>query len=280
MMHELNPIRALIAVPTYNEEARIAALLKELEPWHNDVLLVDDASTDNTFAIIKKAGFRCYHHKLNEGLSGFYKVARDYTKLKSYTHLICLDGDGQHEPAFVPHFLETMQRHPFVIGNRFHTLKGIPPSKIASNLFAILLFRNFLNITLPDVACGFRGIKIDGTCKMPLTSRFGSIYEMIICQSENGASIGTVPISAIYHPNDPLNTKIDELQGLLETIIRYNPANEPKAMMDAIHRQSDFSAKLSGVEFVAEFQPPGAYRFSVNLSLAERMFGQLNNNLT
>lgn len=278
-MAELNPIRALIAVPTYNEEARIAALLKELEPWHNDVLLVDDASTDNTFAMIQEAGFRCYRHKLNEGLSGFYKVARDYTRIKGYSHLICLDGDGQHEPAYIPNFLEALKRHSFVVGNRFHTLKGIPPSKIASNLFAILLFRNFLNITLPDVACGFRGLKTEGTCKMPLTSRFGSIYEMIICQSEHTSSIGTVPISAIYHPNDPLNTKMDELKGLLETIIRYNPANEPKAVMEAIRRQSDFSVTLSEIEFMAEFQPPGAYRFSVNLSLAEQMFGQLNNDL-
>jgi len=279
-MFDGDSIKALIAIPAYNEETRISSLLRKLGPWKNQVLVVDDASTDHTYHEITKEGFRCYRNMVNTGLSGFYKVAWDFAAAHGYTHILSLDGDGQHDPAYIPLFITALRENTIVVGNRFHHRTGIPPSKIASNLFAILLFRQYLNISLPDVACGFRAFKIDSRYNLPVTSKFGIIYEMLIFQSQRGSSIGTVPIPAIYFPDAPLDTKIDEINGLLETILRYHAVPELQRIVEAIQERSDFQTTLCDIGFLANHCPPDSYRFKVDVNQAEKMFQSLQDTLT
>ena len=256
-------IKALIAVPTYNEEQHISRFLLQLEPWRKDVLVIDDCSNDNTVILVKSAGFSCFHRNSNQGLSGFYHTAINHAGKSGYTHLIAIDGDGQHDPQYIPEFLATLKEFDLVSGNRFHDISGIPPSKIASNMFARLLFKKYLNIELPDVACGFRAMKLSMPTEITEVSQFGIIYDMLIRNTLAGKQTGFVKIPAIYHPNDPLNTKISEISGLISTIQRYHPSKELFLIMESVKNKTDIRTSLQGFNFTAVFQAPDAYHFTM-----------------
>ncbi|MEI6456968.1 MAG: glycosyltransferase family 2 protein [bacterium] len=269
-------VRPLIAIPAYNEERNIAALLSRLHPWKNDVIVIDDGSTDRTASLVKNLGFDCFSNKVNLGLSGFYSTAGKYALEHGYTHIIALDADGQHEPDHIPEFIGKLHQFELVSGDRFHDLNGIPESKIASNLFAILLFREILGISLPDVACGFRGVHIDAIPEGHDSARFGIIYEMLAKHALAGKPIGLVRIGAIYRPGTPMNTNIPEILGLLSVVRKYSADRSVAMVMESVMDRKEFRMDLSGFEFRATFEPPGAYLFRTELLKARDFLNSIH----
>lgn len=266
----------LIAVPAFNEERNIIDLLKKLKPWKKDVVVIDDGSTDNTVNLVKESGFRLFARGFNAGIAGFYSTATDIAVKNNYTRLIALDADGQHDPAYIPAFIDAMEHHDLVSGDRFYNLKGIPESKIASNLFAVLLFKDMLNITLPDVACGFRGFKIAAFPENNDDEGFGIIYDMLVRFVQAVRKTCFIRMPAIYHSTDGMNTNIPEILGLLTTITRYNPSPEVLSVMNAVSNKSGFRITLSGCSFTAVLQEPGAYRFETDMARATQRFKEIH----
>ncbi len=256
-------IQALIAIPTYNEDRNISDLLCLMEAWKQDLIVIDDGSDDQTVRVVKDMGFTCLSKESNEGLSGFFSTAKLYAVNKKYTHLVALDGDGQHDPGYIPEFIRALAHNDFVSGTRFGDVSEIPASKIASNFFAIHLFKKFLNLNFPDVACGFRAMKLTALPEKIEVSRFGIIYDMLIQHAITGKSTGFVPIPVIYHPGDPLNTKIPEIDGLLSAISKYNPSPELSGIMDSVKHKTEFRIRLFDLIFEARYQEPDAYFFQM-----------------
>lgn len=269
-------IRVLIAVPAYNEEKNIPYLLDLLEPWKKDVFVIDDGSNDGTASCVREKGFRCFSRESNLGLTGFYATAKAYAEQNKYTHLISVDGDGQHDPGYISTFIDELQRYDFVSGDRFHDISGIPDSKIASNLFAILLFKKFLSITLPDVACGYRAMKIKVIPNDSSASQFGIIYDMLVRHALSGKPTGFVKIPAIYHAGVTMNTNISEITGLLTTVGMYHPSPELKRIIESIQYKNNFRINLFEFEFEAEYDSSGAYCFNTDIRQAKNYFNSIH----
>jgi glycosyltransferase involved in cell wall biosynthesis len=246
--------------------------------------VIDDGSTDDTARLVSGLGFLCHPQPENAGLTDAYTFAEMYARENKYTHILSLDGDGQHDPRFIPAFLEAMTRFDLVSGNRFHDPGQLPDPKIASNLFAILLFREALNIILPDVSCGFRGWKTgmfrDQAGRMGETAgsrRYGVVYEMLLKHTREGKPTGFVKIPAIYHKNDPLNTKIPEIIGLLSMVVRYKNSGAIQSILDHVLNKRNFSINLSGFRFDARVVSADAYVFETEMTNA-RQFLRSNHN--
>jgi len=263
MKHSKDIVRALIAIPAYNEEQNIQNLLAKLGTWKKDVVVIDDGSEDKTASLVRESGFTCLSRESNLGLSEFFRTAKEYGLRHDYTHLIALDGDGQHDPQYIPQFIKALEKYDLVSGNRFADLSGIPASKIASNMFAAHLFKHFLNLTFPDVACGFRGIRLTDLPDNLIMSRFGIIYDMLIQHALSGKQTGFVGIPVIYHNSDPMNTKSSEISGLLSAVSLYTPSSELRILMESLKNKNDFRICLSGINFQACYQPPDAYLFTM-----------------
>lgn len=270
--------QVLIAVPAFNEEKGISMLLEGLESWKKQVLVVDDGSTDNTAKIASGKGYTCISVESNQGLAMFYRIAKTYASDNGYTHLLSIDADGQHDTRYIPEFIEKLTRYDLVSGNRFHNTSGISERKISSNLFAILLFREFLGIPLPDAACGFMGMKLDVIPDDHRISRFEIIYELRARHVLAGREIGFVRIPAIYHTDDPLDTNISEIKGLIRTVSRHHPAQELNRILNSLDSKSDFNIRLSGFQFESVFRGHDAYHFRTELAHAKEYFRSINSN--
>jgi glycosyltransferase involved in cell wall biosynthesis len=100
----LSPEMALLSVvvPIYNEAACLPNLLAKLIPYCRErnwkLVLVNDGSTDNTFAILKEyqetPGVVILHHKLNHGYGGALKTG--FMEVDT-PFAVTIDADGQHE---------------------------------------------------------------------------------------------------------------------------------------------------------------------------------------
>lgn len=114
---------AFILIPAYNEERRIASVVKELRERYPsmDVLVVNDGSDDETREKAREAGARVISHPFNLGYGAALQTGYKYALNEGYEALIQIDGDGQHDPAFVDGLLSLIQRGEadVAIGSRF-----------------------------------------------------------------------------------------------------------------------------------------------------------------
>ena len=96
-------MRVLTAIPVYNEQAHLQAVLTEVLRHAGDVLVVDDGSTDGTPDLLR--GFptvQVIRHERNRGYGAGLRSAFGRALEGGYDGLVTIDCDGQHEPSLIP----------------------------------------------------------------------------------------------------------------------------------------------------------------------------------
>ena len=142
-----------------------------------------------------------------------------------------MDADGQHDPAYIPQFLNMLEEHDFAFGCRFHKGEPIPTNKWASNLFAAALYAELTGRYFTDLSCGFKGLHVDKDLMAALENSqgFGIIYDIVSYALRKKADIGIVPIEAIYFYDELLYTPAKEIFGLLEAVDQFRQMYGGKA---------------------------------------------------
>ena len=148
------PHQLLILIPAFNEVGAISGVVHEVRSVMPGVpiLVVDDASIDGTDQSARAAGAYVlrlpYHLGLGGGVQAGYKLAYEL----GYEYVIRVDGDGQHDPKYIPDLLKVLRDtgcH-MVIGSRFQDGNGI--------WFFRLVLRPILGKPVRDPTSGFVGV--------------------------------------------------------------------------------------------------------------------------
>jgi glycosyltransferase involved in cell wall biosynthesis len=116
-------VETLVGIPAYNEEASIADIVADAAQHADEVLVVDDASSDNTAEEAVTAGATVVQHGENRGYGGSLNTIFDRAARRDPAHLIIIDGDGQHDPSDIPDSISAQQQTgaDIVISSRFET---------------------------------------------------------------------------------------------------------------------------------------------------------------
>jgi glycosyltransferase involved in cell wall biosynthesis len=158
------PGELLILIPAFNEVGAIAGVIREVRGVMGEapILVVDDASTDGTDQRARSAGADVlrlpYHLGLGGGVQAGYKLAYEL----GYDYVIRVDGDGQHDPKYIPDLLKTLREtgcH-MVIGSRFQNGNGDYTNSIRALgiWFFRLVLRPILGKPVRDPTSGFVGV--------------------------------------------------------------------------------------------------------------------------
>ncbi|MFP6665168.1 MAG: glycosyltransferase family 2 protein [Deltaproteobacteria bacterium] len=117
----------LIIIPAFNEQRSIAAVVRRvLDCGLSNVLVINDGSRDATAALAAEAGAAVISHPFNLGYGAALQTGYKYAATSGYDHIVQMDADGQHDPAFIPALLAPLRagEADLVIGSRFKEASG------------------------------------------------------------------------------------------------------------------------------------------------------------
>lgn len=147
-------------IPAYNAGDRISDVLLKIQDFipKNQIVVIDDGSGDPTAEIARKVGVHVVRHAGNFGKgsalrSGFIKAVD-----MNLDAVFTLDADGQHDPRFVPAFLQTMrdESSDLVIGRRSFRIGEMPLDRILSNRLSSAVVSAAAGKWIPDSQNGYR----------------------------------------------------------------------------------------------------------------------------
>jgi len=121
--------KVVAAIPCLNTEPFIAAVVTRAKKYVDQVIVIDDGSTDGTAEAAKAAGATIISHGMNKGYGEATKSCFAAAKANAADVLVTLDGDGQHNPDEIPSVLAPVlnKEADLVIGSRF--LQPTQPSQ-------------------------------------------------------------------------------------------------------------------------------------------------------
>jgi glycosyltransferase involved in cell wall biosynthesis len=113
--------KILVVVPAYNEVQSLPTLLTEIRAHGLDAVVVDDASDDATATVASQLGFPVLSLPANLGIGGAVQTGFKYAVRNDYDIVVQLDGDGQHNPAWVQAVVSPIHQGEAdcVIGSRY-----------------------------------------------------------------------------------------------------------------------------------------------------------------
>lgn len=115
--------KILVIIPAFNEQEQIASVVQRVkrEMPEGIVLVVNDGSTDQTEARARAAGAKVLSHPFNMGYGVTLQTGYKYALKYRFDFVAQIDGDGQHDPRYLPILLQEVQegRVDAVIGSRF-----------------------------------------------------------------------------------------------------------------------------------------------------------------
>lgn len=202
-----------ILLPGYNEEKMIGQVISKARKVINDVIVVDDGSTDDTYQIAKSAGAIVIRHEVNKGKGAALKTGFQYALEHNYQAVITMDSDGQHDVNDIPNFLNALSERKagIVIGSRMKDISTMPAIRKVTNKLTSYISSLLMRQKVDDSQSGFRLITSDVLRSIKLESdRYDMESEILIKASRAGFQIISVPIKTIYgQEKSKINPLID-----------------------------------------------------------------------
>lgn len=194
-------MKTLIAMPAFNEEESIGAVIAGLAGHHplEHVVVVDDGSRDATSQIARDAGVRVIRHAVNLGVGAAMGTAFKYAARNGYEAVVQLDADGQHRPEFLEDLLAGTGNSDIVVGSRFAGGGNFQSTWARRNVQRVIAWvvSLYARTRLTDATSGFR---VSGPRAIALFSEhypvefLGDTVESIVLASRQGLTVSEVPV--------------------------------------------------------------------------------------
>ena len=195
----------IATIPAHNEESHIGNIIRKASKYVEEVIVVDDGSTDNTSYIARLAGATVISHERNEGAGYATKTCLEAAAEREASILVTLDGDGQHNADEIPKLILPIREGAadLVIGSRFLDIRSNISKHREFGIKIITFLYNFAsNVKVSDAQSGYRAYSRKAIGMLNITERgFGFSVELLIQARRKGLVITEVPISCIYFPD-------------------------------------------------------------------------------
>ncbi len=155
--------KVAVLIPAFCEGATVGAIVSSARNYVPDVIVVDDASTDETAVRAEAAGAMVLRRETNGGKGEALPQGFRYILAQGFDAVITLDADGFHDPEEIPRFLEAYHRThiPVLIGNRMTDVTRIPLVRRWTIRMMSFWLDRLLGVYVPDPPCGFRFYRCD-----------------------------------------------------------------------------------------------------------------------
>jgi hypothetical protein len=189
--------RVLIIVPAYNEAPNLVSLLPKLRIAGCDIVVVNDSSTDETEDLMKSLRLPSIVLPFNLGIGCAMQTGYRYALAHGYDYAVQVDGDGQHDPQYIPQLLRELKTSNLVIGSRFLNRTGFQSTffrRIGKRYISLLIWL-ITGSYFSDPTSGFRA------CDRSVMKLFANSYpsdypepESLLLLNRRRLSIKEVPV--------------------------------------------------------------------------------------
>jgi glycosyltransferase involved in cell wall biosynthesis len=167
-----------------------------------NVLVVDDGSTDATAERARSSGVDVVIHPQNRGKGESIKTGLRYWLERGSEYVVLLDADGQHLPEEISRFIDSATSESdakIFIGSRMNDTSTMPLVRRIVNRYMSSEISRVCGQRIPDTQCGFRMLHRDIIPEvLSGASRFEYETEMLIITSRKGHRVASVPITTVY----------------------------------------------------------------------------------
>jgi glycosyltransferase involved in cell wall biosynthesis len=191
----------LIVIPARNEAESVLNVLDALrrQGYVDNVVLIDDGSTDATAEIARSTGVMVISPALSQGAWGAIQTGMRYAVRQGYCGVITLDADGQHEPECIPALLEAAKSADVVIG-------ACPERGSLLRKFAWGFFRGLSGFGIEDLTSGFRYYSADAC--MLLAEEEATLLDyqdvgVLLLLRKGGFAMAEVPVAMYPRRSGP-----------------------------------------------------------------------------
>lgn len=227
--------KIIVVMPAYNAQKTVKATFDDLpKDLISEVILVDDASKDNTVEQAKKLGITVYSHDKNKGYGGNQKTCYSEALKRKPDIIVMVHPDYQYDAKLAGVLCEPIVggRADIMLGSRIQTRNqvlagGMPLYKYFANRFLTLIENLAMGLNLSEYHTGFRAFKADVLKKIPykkFSDDFIFDQQILIAALSHGYNISEIPVPCKYFPEaSSINFKRSSKYGLLTlwTVLLY-----------------------------------------------------------
>ncbi len=203
--------RVAVTIPSYKVRAHVLDVIARIPPKVQRIYVVDDKCPQHSGELVEEQcrdpRVRVIFHEENQGVGGAVGSGYRAAIEEGMDIVVKVDGDGQMDPALIPHFTRPIERGraDYTKGNRFYrpeSLKGMPPIRLFGN--AALSFINKLSTgywSIMDPTNGYTAIHTSVLREMPLhklEKRYFFETDMLYHLNTMRAVVHDVPMDALY----------------------------------------------------------------------------------
>ncbi|HEX7628674.1 MAG TPA: glycosyltransferase family 2 protein [Candidatus Methanoperedens sp.] len=191
-------MKTIAIIPAYNEESTLGDVIKGTFGFVDEILIVNDGSTDRTADIAKNAGAIVIDNIVNRGLGKTIKRGYAEAIKRGADIVVQIDADGQYDPKEIPKLIQPIldNKADLVLGTRLENLKyEMPWLKKQGNKAFTWLLRRLTGADIKDGQTGFRATRKEVFETVEIQGDFTYTQEMIVKTAKEGWRIANVPVN-------------------------------------------------------------------------------------
>ena len=222
--------KVAVLLPAYNEEVSIASMVLLSLQYADEVIVIDDGSSDRTSEVSRLAGATVLSHTTNKGKGAALKTGFKYAQ--DYDIIVTIDADGQHNPSEIPDVIKPIMedRADIVNGSRYIAGKDTTTPTYRRVGQTVLDNATYLasGVKLTDTQSGFRAFSSKSIEYFNFDPNgFGIESDMLIEASVNKLRIVEVEITVRYDVNTTTDNPIVQGFSVLMRILELMRFNRP-----------------------------------------------------
>jgi len=219
----------LAGIAAYNEARYVGSVVLQAKQYVDEVIVIDDGSSDNTSKVAELAGATVIRHPENRGKGAAIQTILVEAKKRNPDVLVLLDADAQHDANEIPVLIKPIsQGFDLVIGSREAQENKTPLYRRIGKEVIFRSSRLASGTNVYDSESGFRALSPKAINELDLKANgFAVESEMITFAADKGLKITEVPISNIYTKDGstlhPIRHGVDVLSRITVMISERRP---------------------------------------------------------
>jgi len=194
--------KVCVLVPTYNNEKTLEKVLSDVLRFTDQVIVVNDGSTDSTRSILRKFSHIIQvNYPVNQGKGYALRKGFETAVDNGYDYAITIDSDGQHFAEDLPKFITKLESHPaaIIVGARNMEQSSVPGKSSFGHKFSNFWFWVETGITMPDTQSGYRLYPVKLLQRIQfITKKFEFEIEVMVRGAWSGIALEHVPVRVYY----------------------------------------------------------------------------------